>query len=62
MAFHDRGVVLVDRDALGASKIRQLDVLELQAEILRDDLTTGQDRNVLQHGLAAIAEARCLHR
>jgi len=33
------------------------DVLELDTEIFRDCLAAGQDRDVLQHGLAAIAEA-----
>ena len=32
-AFHDRGVFLVDRDALGAAEIFELHVLELDAEI-----------------------------
>ena len=36
-------------------------VLELDAEIFRDRLAAGQDRDVLQHRLAAIAEARRLH-
>ena len=35
-------------------------VLHLDAEIFRDRLTTGQNCDVLQHGLAAIAEARSL--
>jgi hypothetical protein len=35
-------------------------LLELHAEIFRDHLAAGQDRDVLQHGLAAIAEARRL--
>ena len=62
MAFDDRGVVLVDRDALGAAKIRQLDVLELQAEVLGDDLAAGEDRDVFQHAPCGDAEARGLHR
>src|SRR5450432_2992779 len=37
------------------------DVLHLDAEIFRDRLAAGQHRDVLQHGLAAIAEARSLH-
>ena len=41
---------------------RDLDVLELDAEIFGDGLAAGQDGDVLQHGLAAIAEARGLHR
>ena len=39
----------------------ELDVFQLDAEIFRDHLAAGEDRDVLQHGLAAIAEARGLH-
>src|ERR1700722_10840105 len=56
----DRGVFLVDHHLLGAAKHVQGDVLKLDAEVFRDRLTTGQDCDVLQHGLAAIAEARRL--
>src|SRR5207245_6504068 len=56
----DRGVFLVDHHLLGAAEHLQGDVLELDAEIFRDRLTAGQNRDVLQHGLAAIAEARSL--
>jgi hypothetical protein len=37
------------------------DVLELDAKILRDRLTCREGGDVLEHGLAAIAEARSLH-
>ncbi len=37
-----------------------LDVLQLDAQIFGDGLATGEDGDVLQHGLAAIAEARSL--
>src|SRR2546421_7583291 len=57
-AADDGGVFLVDHHLLGAAKHVERDVLELDAEIFRDRLTTGQDRDVLQHGLSAIAEAR----
>src|SRR5947208_11425967 len=60
-ATDDGGVFLVDHHLLGAAEHLQGDVLELDAEIFRDRLTTGQNRDVLQHGLAAIAEARSLH-
>src|ERR1700720_690424 len=56
----DGGVLLVDHHLLGATEHLQCDVLELDAEIFRDRLTTGQNCNVLQHGFAAIAEARSL--
>ena len=48
-------------DALGAAEVREDRVLELEAEFLGDDLAAGQRRDVLQHRLAAIAEARRLH-
>jgi hypothetical protein len=45
---------------LGAAEHVERDVLELDAEVLGDHLAAGQDRDVLEHGLAAIAEARRL--
>src|SRR6267143_979579 len=59
-AADDGGVLLVDHHLLGATEHGERDVLELDAEIFRDRLAAGQDRDVLQHGLAAIAEARGL--
>src|SRR5690606_5260824 len=59
---HDRGVVLVDGHALGFAEHGDGHVLQLDAEIFGDHLTLGQDRDVLQHRLAAIAEARRLDR
>src|SRR5436190_16787886 len=59
-AIDDRGVVLVDDDALGAAEVRDHRVLELEANFLADDLAVGQRRDVAQHRLAAIAEARRL--
>ena len=45
---------------LGAAEHGERHVLELDAEILADRLAAGEDGDVLQHGLAAIAEARRL--
>src|SRR5579863_4475125 len=59
-AVDDGGVLLVDHHLLGAAEHVEGDVLELDAEIFRDGLAAGQDRDVLEHGLAAIAEARSL--
>ena len=55
------GLVLGDGDLAGLAEHVEADVLELHAEFLGDDLAAGQDRDVLQHRLAAIAEARRLH-
>ena len=60
-ALDDRGVVLVDGDLLGLAEILELDVLELDAEVLGDGVAAGEDRDVFEHRLAAIAEARRLH-
>src|SRR5258707_3783762 len=59
-AADDRRILLVDHHLLGATEHGERDVLHLDAEIFRDRLTTGQNCDVLQHGLAAIAEAGSL--
>jgi hypothetical protein len=59
-AVDDGGVLLRDRDFLGGAEHVERDVFELDAEIFGDDLAAGQDRDVLEHGLAAVAEARRL--
>ena len=48
-------------DALGAAEVFELEVLELDAEVFGDATATGEDGDVFEHGLAAIAEARGLH-
>src|SRR4051812_34069935 len=52
-AVDDRGVVLGDHDAAGTAELRDLRVLELEAHLLGDDLAAGEDRDVLEHALAA---------
>src|ERR1700730_16499476 len=59
-AADDGGVFLVDQHLLGANEHRKRDVLHLDAEIFRDRMPAGQNRDVLQHRLATIAEARSL--
>jgi hypothetical protein len=49
-------------DPLGLAEILGRDVLELDAEILGDGPAAGEDRDVLEHRLAAIAEAGRLDR
>jgi hypothetical protein len=60
--FDDGGVVLVDRDLLGLAEILDLDVFQLDPEIFRDGAAAGEDRDILEHRLAAIAESGGLHR
>ena len=45
---------------LARPRSRQLDVLQLDAQVLEDRLAAGQGGDVFQHGLAAIAVARGL--
>jgi len=56
----DRRVFLRDFDALGTTQVLQRRVFELEAEFLGDDGAAGQDRDVFEHRLAPIAEARRL--
>ena len=51
---------LVIGDLAGLAEHVEADVLELHAELLGDHLAAGQDRDVLQHRLAAVTEARRL--
>src|SRR5690606_21634369 len=48
----NRRVFLGDGNALRTAQHFKGDVLELDAEIFGDDLTTGQNRDVLEHCLA----------
>ena len=59
-AVDDRRVLLLDHHPLGPAQHVQGDVLELDAQVLADHLALGQDRDVLEHRLAAVAEARRL--
>src|SRR5262249_58712216 len=56
-ALDDRGVLFVDHDLAGAAEHVDRDALELHAELVGDQLAAGEDRDVLQHGLAAGAAA-----
>ena len=56
----DRRVLLAGRDLLGSAEIVERCAFQGQAHFLGDHRAACQDRDVLQHGLAAVAEARCL--
>src|SRR6266852_3530451 len=60
-ARDDCGVVFIYGHLLGAAQFFDFNVLELYAEILVDGLPTGENGNVLEHRLAAVAEARGFH-
>ena len=61
-AVDDRGVVLGDDDAAGGAEHLEADLVELEADLGGDDLRAGEDREVLEHRLAAVAEAGRLDR
>ena len=56
-ALDDGGLVLGDDDLAGLAEQVEGGVLELEADLFGDDLAAGEDGDVLQHGLAAVAEA-----
>ena len=56
----DGAAFLLDAHHLGGAELIQADVLQLEAQILADELPAGQDGDVAEHGLAAIAEAGSL--
>ncbi len=57
-AADDGGVVFVGGDFLSTAKVSNGGGLELAAGFFRNDHGAGQDGDILQHGLAAIAKAR----
>jgi hypothetical protein len=58
---HDGRLFLLYDHFFGAAQHGGRDVFELDAEVFGDQLTAGEDRDVLEHRLAAIAESRGLH-
>ena len=59
-ALDDRRLILGDNHALGGAEQIECGVLQLETDVFADDLPTGEDGDVLQHRLAALAEARGL--
>jgi hypothetical protein len=58
----DGGVVLGAHHAVSATQVLDRHALQLAAHLLGDHLAAGEDGDVLQHGLAAVAEAGRLDR
>src|SRR5699024_142789 len=57
-AIHDGGGFLGDGDATCSTQHFQTHLIQLHAQVFRDDLCTGQGGDILKHGLAAVTEAR----
>src|SRR5438093_8768984 len=60
VALDERRVVLVRGDPARAAEVLDRRRVELAAGLFGDDLAAGDGRHVLEHGLAAVAEARGL--
>ncbi|CAB5132789.1 unannotated protein [freshwater metagenome] len=58
--FDQRGLVFGDDHLFGFTQKIKGCGFQLQANFFADDLTTGEDGNVLQHGLAALTKTRSL--
>src|SRR5215204_222737 len=56
LALDDGGLVLGHDHLAGPAEQVDGDVLELEPDLLGDDLAAGEDGDVLEHGLAAVAE------
>ena len=56
-AVDDDGVLLGDLDLVGLAEHGDVGVLELHADVGGNDLTAGEDGDILQHLLAPVAEA-----
>src|SRR5690606_35656038 len=62
LAVDDRGVFFLHDDLLRFAEVVQRRLLERQADFVGNDRAARENRDVLQHGLTAIAEARRLDR
>ena len=57
-AVDDGGVFFTDFDAFGLTQVVQSRFFQRQADFFGNHGTAGQDGDILQHGFAAVAEAR----
>src|SRR6202034_3802982 len=53
-AVDDRGLLFLDHYLLGAAEHRRCHAFKLDAEVFGNELTAGEDRDILEHGLAAV--------
>src|SRR5690606_22680026 len=61
LAFDDGRLFLGRHDAAGAAEVGDFDAIERAADLLGDDGAAGQDGNVAEVVLLAVAEAGGLH-
>ena len=60
--FDDGGGFFFDGDLLGGTEVGQFNVFKLFTEVFGNELGTGEDGDVFEHGLATVAKAWSLHR
>ena len=56
-AVDNDGVFLVNLYLAGASELLHSGILQLKAQLLRDDLAAGKDGDILQHFFSSVAKA-----
>ncbi len=57
-AVNKRGVVFIDDNALTGAEVIDGDIFKFDAEIFGDNLTTGENGDILEHRLATITKTR----
>ena len=60
-AFDDGGVVLIDMNLFSLSQPINADVLKLDADVLGDQTTAGEDGDILEHGLPSLTKTGSLY-
>ena len=61
VSVNNGGVFFGDFNAFGLTQVFQSCLFQSQAHFFGNHGAAGQDGDVLQHGFAAVAEARCFH-
>jgi len=60
LAFHNRGVIFIDHHFIGLAQPVHIHVFQFHSDIFGDHPAAGQNRDIFQHGFAAVAETRGL--
>ena len=59
-AVNDNGILLLNLNGLRTAELLHGSILQLQAKLAGDNLSAGQDCDILQHLFSSVAIARCL--
>ena len=57
----DSRVVFGNYNCAGPSQVTETGILKFEAGLLGDDFTTGENSDIFQYGITAVAKARSLH-